>query len=31
MFTIKSNHELSEIGYNRILEWAKAFYLKGIG
>ena len=31
MFTIKSNHELSEIGYNRILEWAKAFYLKEIG
>ena len=31
VFTIKSDHELSEAGYNRILEWAKAFYLKGIG
>ena len=31
VFTIKSDHELSEVDYNRILKWAKAFYLKGIG
>ena len=35
VFTIKSDHGLSEAGYDKIIEWARsileAFYLKGTG
>ena len=31
VFTIKSDHGLSEAGYDKIIEWREAFYLKGIG
>jgi len=30
VFTIKSDHELSEVGCDIIVKWAKAFYFKGI-
>ena len=31
VFTIKSDHGMSEAGYDKIIEWAEAFYLKGTG
>jgi hypothetical protein len=31
VFTIKLDHGLSEAGYDKIIEWARSFYLKGIG
>jgi hypothetical protein len=31
VFTIKSDHGLSEAGYDKIIEWREAFYLKGTG
>jgi hypothetical protein len=29
VFTIKSNHGLSEVGYDRIVEWARSILLEG--
>jgi len=29
VFTIKSNHELSEAGYDKIIEWARSILPKG--
>ena len=30
VFTIKLDHRLSEAGYDKFIEWRRAFYLKGI-
>jgi len=30
VFTIKSDHGLSEAGYDKIIEWAEAFYLSNM-
>jgi len=29
MFTTKSNYELSEVGYDRIIEWARSILPEG--
>jgi hypothetical protein len=29
VFTIKSDHGLSEAGYDKIIEWARSILLKG--
>jgi hypothetical protein len=29
VFTIKSDHELSEVGYNKIIEWARSILPEG--
>jgi hypothetical protein len=29
VFTIKSNHRLSEAGYDKIIEWARSILLEG--
>jgi hypothetical protein len=29
MFTIKSDHELSEVGYDKIVEWTRSIISKG--